>query len=219
MSPSTNPADERKMILALHWSAHERGAPEAFPAHGPDAGADSRLAGNSSLVALLRPLARLSLALLAVLQLGTEPVLWYAQPARERSEALPVGNGRLGGMVFGRVQNERIQLKEDTVWAGSPEERVIPRAYQHLPGLRPMLFAGEYVAAERKIEESIMSERIFPKGYQPLGSSGLTRLHRRAPEGPLRRRRDARRGCLWRGAAARRERRRGSGQSLRPQVT
>ena len=111
----------------------------------------------------------LALALLLVCTLRSEPVLWYERPAEEWVQALPVGNGRLGGMVFGRVEVERIQLNEDSLWAGSPQQRDIKGAFQHLPEIRKMLFDGKYVEAERKIEQSIMGERIFPKGYQTLG--------------------------------------------------
>ena len=115
----------------------------------------------------------LPLAFLLVLPLSSEPLLWYDRPAAEWVEALPVGNGRLGGMVFGRIGDERIQLNEDTVWAGAPQERDIPGAFRHLPEIREMLFDGRYVDAERKIEETIMGERVFPKGYQTLGDLWL----------------------------------------------
>ena len=110
-----------------------------------------------------------ALFLLLASPLLSGPVLWYSGPAEEWVEALPVGNGRLGGMVFGRVADERIQLNEDTVWAGAPQERDIPGAFRHLPEIRELLFAGRYVEAERMIEDTIMGERIFPKGYQTLG--------------------------------------------------
>ena len=115
----------------------------------------------------------LALTLFVAFPLRAEPVLWYSSPAEEWVEALPVGNGRLGGMVFGGVAGERIQLNEDTLWAGAPQERDIPGAYRHLPAIREMLFAGQYVEAERMIEETIMGERIFPKGYQTLGDLRL----------------------------------------------
>ena len=115
----------------------------------------------------------LPIGFLLVLPLWSEPLLWYDRPATEWVEALPVGNGRLGGMVFGRIGDERIQLNEDTVWAGAPQDRDIPGAFRHLPEIREMLFDGRYVDAERKIEETIMGERIFPKGYQTLGDLWL----------------------------------------------
>ena len=110
-----------------------------------------------------------ALALLAALPAFAEPLLWYDRPAGQWIEALPVGNGRLGAMVFGRIEDERIQLNEDTVWAGSPVERDVKGAWKHLPQIRQMLFAGKYVEAERLIEEKILGERIYPRGYQTLG--------------------------------------------------
>ncbi|WBY09949.1 glycoside hydrolase N-terminal domain-containing protein [Sphingomonas sp. 7/4-4] len=59
--------------------------------------------------------------------------LWYRQPAARWNEALPVGNGRLGAMVFGRVAQERLQLNEDTLWAGAPYTRTIPRPSPRCP--------------------------------------------------------------------------------------
>ena len=110
-----------------------------------------------------------ALAFLLAFPLWSEPLLWYSSPASEWVEALPVGNGRLGAMVFGLTESERIQLNEDTLWAGEPQERDIMGAFRHLPEIRKMLFDGKYVEAERMIEETIMGERIFPKGYQTLG--------------------------------------------------
>ncbi len=110
-----------------------------------------------------------TLALLLVVPLSAEPLLWYSSPAEEWVEALPVGNGRLGGMVFGGTGNERIQLNEDTLWAGAPQQRDIPGAFRQLPLIRKLLFEGKFVEAERMTEETMMGERIFPKGYQTLG--------------------------------------------------
>jgi alpha-L-fucosidase 2 len=59
--------------------------------------------------------------------------LWYKQPAKQWNEALPIGNGRLGGMVFGGVANERIQLNEDTVWAGERRDRNNPAGAAAIP--------------------------------------------------------------------------------------
>ena len=111
----------------------------------------------------------LALASLLASPAFAEPLLWYDRPAGQWTEALPVGNGRLGAMAFGRIEDERIQLNEDTVWAGSPVERDVKGAYRHLPQIRRMLFDGKYVEAERMIEEKILGERIYPRGYQTLG--------------------------------------------------
>ncbi len=109
------------------------------------------------------------LLLLLTSQARAEPKLWYTQPAAEWVEALPVGAGRLGGMVFGGIGRERIQLNEDTLWAGSPVDRDRNSAYQHLPEIRRLLFEGRYVDAEKLTEKEVLGERISPRGYQPLG--------------------------------------------------
>ncbi len=98
-------------------------------------------------------------------------VLWYRQPAQRWVEALPIGNGRLGAMIFGRVVHERIQLNEDTVWSGKPIERENPEAPKYLNEARRLLFEGKYVEAEKLVQEKIMGLRL-PRGehtYQTLG--------------------------------------------------
>jgi alpha-L-fucosidase 2 len=77
--------------------------------------------------------------------------LWYDHPAGGDDpwvEALPVGNGRLGGMVFGGVGVERIQLNEESVWSGSPQDADNPAGREALPRIRELLFAGRYVEAQ-----------------------------------------------------------------------
>ena len=69
--------------------------------------------------------------------------LWYKQPAKNWDEALPIGNGRLGAMIFGRVENELIQLNEETLWTGGPADpNPNPDAIKYLPEVRKQLFAG-----------------------------------------------------------------------------
>src|ERR1051325_1597577 len=63
-------------------------------------------------------------------------VLWYRQPAKQWVEALPIGNGRLGAMVFGGVEKERIQLNESSLWSGAPQDADNPDALQYLPEIR-----------------------------------------------------------------------------------
>ena len=78
-----------------------------------------------------------------------EPLsLWYRKPAAQWVEALPVGNGRLGAMVFGGIRRERIQFNEHTVWTGEPHEYQHPGAYESLPTLRELLFQGKQKEAE-----------------------------------------------------------------------
>ena len=95
--------------------------------------------------------------------------LWYNQPARKWTEALPVGNGRLGAMVFGGTTQERIQLNEDTVWAGPPvpEDRV--GAYKHIAEARKLIFEGKYSEAQRIMQSQVMGRRISPRSHQTLG--------------------------------------------------
>jgi alpha-L-fucosidase 2 len=59
--------------------------------------------------------------------------LWYKQPAQQWTEALPVGNGRLGAMVYGKIDKEQIQLNEDTIWTGGPYDSANPEALKALP--------------------------------------------------------------------------------------
>src|SRR5690349_22816627 len=75
--------------------------------------------------------------------------LWYQQPAAQWVEALPIGNGRLGAMIFGGVTSERLQLNQDTLWSGAPSDWNNPRARDVLPKLRALIFAGQYADADQ----------------------------------------------------------------------
>jgi alpha-L-fucosidase 2 len=100
----------------------------------------------------------------------TDPslLLWYRQPASAWTEALPIGNGELGAMVFGGVEHERLQLNIDTLWAGSPIDRVKAGAHEHLAEARRLLFDGKYVEGQRIMQEHFMAERLI-RSYQTLG--------------------------------------------------
>src|SRR5688572_16788860 len=95
--------------------------------------------------------------------------LWYRQAAATWNEALPVGNGRLGGMVFGGVESERIQINEDTVWAGEKRDRNNPEGARHLAEIRRLLFAGKPKEAEELAERTIIATPKRMPPYQPLG--------------------------------------------------
>ncbi len=97
--------------------------------------------------------------------------LWYRQPAKKWVEALPLGNGRLGAMVFGEMACERIQLNEDSLWSGQPIERENPSALKNLEIVRELLFSGRYVEAEKLVNEKVMGMRIAAgiHTYQTLG--------------------------------------------------
>jgi alpha-L-fucosidase 2 len=75
-------------------------------------------------------------------------VLWYRAPAADWNEALPIGSGRLGAMVFGGVTDERLQLNEDTVWAGEKRDRINPAGRSAIPEIRQLLAKGRAVEAE-----------------------------------------------------------------------
>ena len=95
--------------------------------------------------------------------------LWYEHPAADWNEALPVGNGRLGAMVFGQVETERLQLNESTVWAGEPEDFINPAAREVLPLVRTMLFSGQYAEAQKLAQERMMGHKPTHSRYQTLG--------------------------------------------------
>ncbi len=96
-------------------------------------------------------------------------LLWYPEPALEWTEALPVGNGRLGGMVFGGVEREHIQFNEDSLWTGIPREYTNAGASEYLPEIRRMLFEGAQREAEELALRTFMSVPLRQERYQPFG--------------------------------------------------
>ncbi len=100
--------------------------------------------------------------------------LWYPRPAAEWLEALPVGNGRLGAMVFGGVEEERLQLNEDTVYAGGPWNFDNPRARAALPEVRRLVFAGEWAEAAGRVDADLMGVPVTLPPYQTVGNLRLT---------------------------------------------
>jgi alpha-L-fucosidase 2 len=93
-------------------------------------------------------------------------MLWYTKPAVTWTEALPVGNGRLGAMVFGGVSTERLQLNEDTLWSGHPKDCDNPEALQYLPQVREAVFTGDYTRADELTKHM---QGPFNQSYLPLG--------------------------------------------------
>ncbi|WP_295117117.1 glycoside hydrolase N-terminal domain-containing protein, partial [uncultured Chitinophaga sp.] len=101
----------------------------------------------------------LSLMLLAVYSgrlFAQELKLWYKQPAVKWTEALPLGNGRIGAMVFGGVAQDRLQFNEETLWTGEPRDYNRPGAYKYLDTIRQLLFDGKQKAAEALAEKEFM---------------------------------------------------------------
>ena len=100
--------------------------------------------------------------------------LWYKNPSGTVWEnALPIGNGRLGGMVFGNVERETIQLNEHTVWSGSPNRNDNPAALSSLPEIRQLIFDGKQKEAEQLAKEVIISKNSHGQMFQPVGSFHL----------------------------------------------
>ncbi len=84
-----------------------------------------------------------------------EPV-WYAKPAEEWEEALPIGNGRLAAMVFGGINEERVQFNEESLWSGRPQDSDNPDAFYCLPKIRQLLFEGNYEEAQKETHQKLL---------------------------------------------------------------
>ena len=96
--------------------------------------------------------------------------LWYDEPARQWVEALPVGNGRLGAMVFGGPEREQIQLNEETVWAGQPNTNANPAVEpEAIDDIRKLIFEGKYRAAQDMVDARIFHKTNHGMSYQTIG--------------------------------------------------
>lgn len=100
--------------------------------------------------------------------------LWYNKPAENWNEALPVGNGRLGAMVFGDPAKENIQLNEETFWSGGPSRNDNPKALEALPKVRKLIFDGQYHEAEKLVNENMVAEQLHGSMYQTIGNLNLS---------------------------------------------
>ncbi|WP_416970836.1 glycosyl hydrolase family 95 catalytic domain-containing protein [Streptomyces sp. 4F14] len=101
--------------------------------------------------------------------------LWYDEPAGAQwLRALPVGNGRLGAMVFGNTDTERLQLNEDTVWAGGPHTYDNPRGAAALGRIRQLVFADQWKQAQDLIDQTMLGSPAAQLAYQPVGDLRLT---------------------------------------------
>lgn len=105
---------------------------------------------------------------------SAKTLLWYRQPARAWEEALPVGNGRMGAMVFGAVSDERIQLNEESLWDGAPKDTTNPEALKALPDVRRLIFEGRNAEATELAENAMMGHPKGVQSYQTLGDLSLT---------------------------------------------
>lgn len=105
--------------------------------------------------------------------LNPSTLLWYTEPAKKWDEALPVGNGRLGAMVFGKNGEERIQLNEETYWSGGPYSTVVKGGYKVLPEIQKLVFEEKYLAAHNLFGRNLMGYPVEQMKYQPLGNLHL----------------------------------------------
>lgn len=99
--------------------------------------------------------------------------LWSRKPADSWDKAYPIGNGRLGAMIYGGTTTARFQLNEDTLWSAGPHDYSNPEAHQHLSKVRALLSEGKYSAAEALAEKMVGSPK-YQAAYQPLGELQLT---------------------------------------------
>jgi len=97
-------------------------------------------------------------------------LLWYESPASAWEEALPVGNGRLGAMVFGKYGEERIQLNEDTYYSGGPYSTVVEGGAEMLPEIQRLLFEGEPIKAHKLFGRYMMGYPVEQQKYQSLAN-------------------------------------------------
>ena len=100
-------------------------------------------------------------------------IVWYDEPAATWEEAIPTGNGRIGAMVFGKYNEERIQLNEDTYWSGGPYSTVVNDGHKTLPTIQKLVFEGKYLEAHNLFGRNLMGYPVEQQKYQSLGNLHL----------------------------------------------
>lgn len=118
---------------------------------------------------ILRTITLCCLACLSLQATAQSYKLWYDKPALVWTDALPLGNGRLGAMVYGIPATERLQLNEETIWAGQPNKNANSHAKAALPVVQNLIWQGEYRKAQDMCTEKIMSNTNFGMPYQTFG--------------------------------------------------
>ncbi|HEX8419374.1 MAG TPA: glycoside hydrolase family 95 protein [Sphingomonas sp.] len=106
--------------------------------------------------------------------------LWFTEPARRWVDALPVGNGRLGAMVFGAIKTERLALNEDTLWSGQPRDGNNPGAPTVLPKVREQIFAGQYARADKTLHQM---QGPYSQSFEPMADLRLAFDHEDSANG------------------------------------
>jgi alpha-L-fucosidase 2 len=143
---------------SLATEEHRMTVAEARTARSPVTRIRNRLAGAAILTIAVLPIAR------PASSQDSGLTLWYDQPAERWLEALPVGNGRLGCMVFGGGEVERLQLNEVSVWSGSPQDSDNPDALAALPEIRQLLFDGKYDQAKEVSAKKLICKGVGTRG-------------------------------------------------------
>ena len=111
--------------------------------------------------------------------------LFYKQPAARWEETLPIGNGSLGGMIWGNIDQELIGLNEETLWSGYQHDKNNQNALEFLPEARKLIFEGKNAEAQCLVEEKMLAE--FTESYLPLGNLKIDFAHGRNAENYVRR--------------------------------
>ncbi len=105
------------------------------------------------------------------MSLNLNSKLWYQRPARAFKEALPLGNGHMGAMVYGSCPGERISLNSDTLWSGVPGVKEVPVSAGQLSHVRRLIFSGKYHEAEKLMEQDMLG--CWNESYMPLGTLNI----------------------------------------------
>ncbi|MGC3958273.1 MAG: glycoside hydrolase family 95 protein [Verrucomicrobiota bacterium] len=113
-------------------------------------------------------------AVMSALASSNDLTLWYSQPAQKWTEALPIGNGYMGAMIFGGTASDRIQFNEDTLWRGKPHDYVRKGALDALPEIRRLIFEDKAGEAGKLAREKAISDPVRQLPYQPFGDLRLT---------------------------------------------
>ena len=100
-------------------------------------------------------------------------MMWYDQPAAQWEDALPIGNGRLGAMIFGKYGEEQIQLNEETYWSGGPYSTVVKGGYKQLPEIQQAIFDGKPIKAHKLFGRYLMGYPVEQQKYQALANLHL----------------------------------------------
>jgi alpha-L-fucosidase 2 len=115
----------------------------------------------------------IALSLITVISDAQEKKLWYNQPAEKWMEALPVGNGRLGAMVFGGIEEETILVNVEGLWSVPPVREDREGAWKSIEKAREAIFKGNYVESDSIMQADVLSPRIAPRSYQTLGNLNM----------------------------------------------